>query len=462
MKKTLLISLVFLLCKLTSAQSWNPLGKGVSGYKHYYYPPVGALATYKGKLYAGGVFDTAGGMYIPVIANWNGSSWDTLGGTIEGSDGQWVGTTIYTLATHDESLYLGGVIDNTGDDSIGTRGILSWNGTSYDSVAEGMYPGYLVIVSAFAEFNGNLIAGGMFDFAGELPANNIAQWNGTKWDSLGSGIILNSNDLVYCMASYNGNLYVGGQFTVAGGKHVSNIAVWNGTSWSPVNSGINGSVLALTVYNGKLYTGGVFDSAGGIAARGIAVWNDTVWSAVGKGIKASNGGVQAFTIFNGNIVVGGSFDTAGGIPANNLAQWNGTTWFSMGVRMNKGGYVAALTEYNGNLIVGGSFDSINGTYMNNIAQWCPGSCLPDTTVIANYNCKVYPNPSGGIFTIELGTLKDASDINIYNALGQKIYVGTLNPTTTALNLSSDAKGIYFYQIITQSGKLIGEGKIIKE
>ena len=67
------------------------------------------------------------------------------------------------------------------------------------------------------------------------------------WNSLGSGINGPVNALVY----YNGNIIAGGDFDTAGGVSANNIALWNGSSWQPLLNGVDGVVAALLVYNNE-------------------------------------------------------------------------------------------------------------------------------------------------------------------------------------------------------------------
>jgi len=69
-------------------------------------------------------------------------------------------------------------------------------------------------VFALAVSGSDLYAGGVFDTAGGITANNIAKWDGSSWSALGSG----ADSQVSALAVSGGDLYVGGWFTVAGGK----------------------------------------------------------------------------------------------------------------------------------------------------------------------------------------------------------------------------------------------------
>jgi hypothetical protein len=76
---------------------------------------------------------------------------------------------------------------------------------------------------------------------------------------------------------------------------------------------------------------------------------------------------------------------------------------------------------------------------------------------------VYPNPSNGQFTFDFNTPVTGS-MDVYNMLGEKVYSETLNikHSTFNIDLSNNANGIYLYRVITKSGELIGEGKLIIE
>ncbi len=73
---------------------------------------------------------------------------------------------------------------------------------------------------------------------------------------------------------------------------------------------------------------------------------------------------------------------------------------------------------------------------------------------------LYPNPNNGKFTIYLPPSSSNSSLEIYNILGYEVLKSTLINSTTPLDLSKQAKGIYLYRVISETGQLIGTGKII--
>ena len=73
---------------------------------------------------------------------------------------------------------------------------------------------------------------------------------------------------------------------------------------------------------------------------------------------------------------------------------------------------------------------------------------------------VYPNPNNGEFTIE-SSISGASVVEIYNILGEKVFTKNLSTTkgTNQINVSNQPNGVYLYRVISESGDLLGQGKI---
>jgi hypothetical protein len=73
---------------------------------------VYALAVSGSDLYAGGRFETAGGVSAANIAKWDGSSWSALGSGIGGGDP--IGPVVHALAVSGSNLYAGGFFATAG------------------------------------------------------------------------------------------------------------------------------------------------------------------------------------------------------------------------------------------------------------------------------------------------------------------------------------------------------------
>ena len=105
---------------------------------------------------------------------------------------------VHALALdQDENLYAGGMFNWAG--GVRVSMIAQWDGTSWSSLGSGMGGAeYRGITALAVDQAGNLYAGGDFTTAGGEMTNHIARWNhaSATWSSLGSGV----NDTVRALA----------------------------------------------------------------------------------------------------------------------------------------------------------------------------------------------------------------------------------------------------------------------
>jgi len=147
-----------------NGSSWSALGLGTDG-------PVSALTVSGTNLYAGGSFDAAGGVSATNIARWNGSSWSALGSGVGGDSS---GGEVSALAFDGSvNLYAGGTFDTAG--GVWASNIAKWDGSSWAALGSGLNSGdkpgssrdFPWSVSALAlDSAGNLYVGGNFTTAG--------------------------------------------------------------------------------------------------------------------------------------------------------------------------------------------------------------------------------------------------------------------------------------------------------
>ena len=85
------------------------------------------------------------------------------------------------------------------------------------------------------------------------------------------------------------------------------------------------------------------------------------------------------------------------------------------------------------------------------------------TINGNSECKLYPNPTSGTFTLSYNSQLSIpnSQLKIYDVLGQEVYTQPItNPNQTTINISQLSNGVYFYQLINNKETL--RGKFIKQ
>jgi hypothetical protein len=174
------------------------------------------------------------------IARWNGTGWSTLGTGITTTSGN---PNVFALGVHNDgsgsALYAGGSFNTAGGVSV--NNIAKWNGTSWSALGSGTNSQ----VRALHSFGGALYAGGWFTTAGGISVNKIAKWSSGAWSALAEGVSTGEFPAVHALNSYDGYLIVGGVFGTAGTTSAQNIARWSGTSWSAMGNGMNGPVVSL-------------------------------------------------------------------------------------------------------------------------------------------------------------------------------------------------------------------------
>lgn len=301
------------------------------------------------------------------------------------------------------------------------------------------------IYTAVYDDSGNLLVGGRFTVAGNVPAARIASWNGTTWSALGTGLNADVRDIVVMP---NGDLVVGGDFNIAGGISAQGVARWDGTTWTALGLGVSSlgplppSVRALTVLNGDLYVGGRFAMAGALPAANIAAWDGSTWSALGAGL---GGEVEALDSHYGfQVTATGNFQSAGGTVATGLAQWFGSSWH-VGSGLGAGGAGMSMARsYFQELYIGGDFGSgplsnigrVIGNGMNAVGTGTNGpvralAAVPTAVIaggtftlaggvpvtnIARWDGTVWGGLGGGVN----GDVRDL----VYSPAGELIVVGT--------------------------------------
>ncbi len=191
--------------------AWVPVGSGFDG-------PVYALASVSSLGYevlcAGGDFTHTGdGVRVDNLASYGGGAWHRLGDeTNPGADGP-----VHALLGRSGNLVVGGEFTSICGTSASR--IVSYNRATghWSPLGEG-FEGTVLTLG----LNGDaLVAGGhTLRLAGGVQ--HLMSWDGDAWQGFGTG----PDDYVNCLADWDGDLMVGGVFEVAGGACSAGIARW--------------------------------------------------------------------------------------------------------------------------------------------------------------------------------------------------------------------------------------------
>ncbi|MCB0409397.1 MAG: T9SS type A sorting domain-containing protein, partial [Flavobacteriales bacterium] len=106
-------------------------------------------------------------------------------------------------------------------------------------------------------------------------------------------------------------------------------------------------------------------------------------------------------------------------------------------------------------------DSIRSYFLNDFQSVCGGILASVSDIQENENrLQVYPNPFNEQVTVFHELKQQSAQLKVFNLFGEVVVNQMVTQTNTIVDLSQQAKGIYFIQIIDGSNKIIG--KIIKQ
>jgi hypothetical protein len=126
--------------------------------------------------------------------------------------------------------------------------------------------------------NGLVVTGYPVNFPGSAPGQRLAQLSGNTWRQFGT-FFANPDRWISAVAELNGELIAGGRFTGPSGAGLDNISRWDGAQWVSMGGGLlrlapsqGEGVRVLHVHDGTLYVGGDFYTAGGLPSAYFARW----------------------------------------------------------------------------------------------------------------------------------------------------------------------------------------------
>jgi hypothetical protein len=367
------------------SRQWRGLGN-LSG-------RVKALAVLpNGDLVAGGSGVSIGGLDARSVARWDGSAWNVLGGGVTGPPLSATEVRSLTVRPNGD-LIVGGQFSLAG--GLPAVSIARWDGAAWHSMGNltlGGIPPSADTVAALP--NGDVIAGGLFDSAGGVPATRIARWDGSTWYTLGSGIApATPGGLAFVrrlLVRGNGDLIVAGSFAFAGGQPANNIARWDGTVWSPLGAGLSLNTIALLeLPNGDLLAGG-YEVLG---SQAVASFDGTAWTGMGN--LPPFGASALARLGNGELFAGGDFRPQGTFTGRGIASWNGSDW--QGVTQGNDGTVAKVLDLgNGRLFAIGDLRAIAGVPVQGAALFDGQAWQPAGTPVVGTLTAATALPNGRV------------------------------------------------------------------
>lgn len=249
----------------TILNEWIPLPCGIGS------PGIRYMSVIGDTMFLTGNFDTLCGNPLSLIYGFDGTNIfpSALSNPLpfDGSN------AIHKLFEFNGIIYYVGGIYDPSDSSFDL--FMQWNGSDWINV-----PGITgdMVIKKTMVYNNELYVGGYFFKADGTPGNCIAKFDGTTWSDLGGGISYDLTNPTCCnpkvtdFTFYNGDLYAVGLFNYAGGVPAQNIAKWDGTNWCGLGSTFDNTINAIATWNDSIYIGGAFKLIDGDTVNYIAKW----------------------------------------------------------------------------------------------------------------------------------------------------------------------------------------------
>lgn len=363
-----------------ASATWSTLGAGQSGGVS---GAVYAILVDGAVVYAGGSFNEAGGTAASNIAVFDpqASGWRALGPLgAEGTNG-----VVTAIVGNGGNLYIGGAFRTAAGLVVNNVARFDPASAAWSALGTGATVGVNGFVSAIASAGSALYVGGSFLQSGGTPTNRVSRFNvlSSEWNSLGTGASNGVSGSVFAMAMFNGDVIVGGDFGFAGGAGAGRIArfVTSTQSWTTLGTGAadNGlggipwpTVRSIVHDGSSILAAGQFLRAGGVEARNVAQFDTVsgIWRPVELGPLASDSlDASSLALVGRTMYVGGLFTRVGGVNSSNVASVNldSRVWQQLGTDAGSGpGRVFALASSGSDFALGGFFSHASGVSLNNV------------------------------------------------------------------------------------------------
>ncbi|MFN0242237.1 MAG: hypothetical protein ACKVWV_05035 [Planctomycetota bacterium] len=289
-------------------------------------------------LYAGGAFAYSGSVLARGIARWDGAQWQPLvdganPGVVGTPPGQSSTARVRALVEYDDGagarLYAAGVFATAGNLSV--RNIVRWDGSHWSSCGDLSGGDGVFAMTVFDDAGpspAKLIVAGDLEQASfgasNVTVSKIASFDGVAYANVGTNPPIAR---VWSLAVFDDHSGGGAELYAGGGGFLWKLV---GDTWFPVGNPaqIVGRVRALEVHDARDGTGpALYAALENDGASTLLRWDGTRLAPYGGDV---DGTVHALSGFDSlaspggpDLFIGGEFERADGVLSQNIARWNG-------------------------------------------------------------------------------------------------------------------------------------------
>jgi uncharacterized repeat protein (TIGR03803 family) len=381
-----------------------------------------------------------------------------------------------TLVLSASGTVLYGMTQNGGANSVGTIFSINTNGTNFTDLYDfqtggftGNTPSYGSLILVGNKLFGMTNQGGGSNYGVIFSINTDGSGYKTIWNfSSGTdgadplGALTISGHMLFGMTSYGAAGNVGTVFSLdTSGQYFKTLLTFNGTNGASPYGDI--TISGRTLY-GMTELGGVNNAGCAFSIDSTGSGYKDLWDFDDTGSNGND--PKGDLLLVGNTLYGLTYNYGGPLSEGcifslkpsgggfaNLYPFAGATTgsFPNGSLNRVGNTLYGMTE-------GGGTNSEGTIFSLTIA-----GLGVDEITSANGTITVYPNPNNGKFTVALRNLpNEKATIEVYNILGEQVLSAPLDntPSGNSIDMSSQSNGVYLYKVITQTGDLIGQGKLV--
>lgn len=191
-------------------------------------------------------------------------------------------------------------------------------------------------------------------------------------------------------------------------------------------------------------------TSGLISSEAEYIWDNNTWKLLTRNTYHINSQqlVDTFAVYDGNY----GNTVAPDLVAGGMLSYKQTFAYNSFKNLDERNTYTYTEQYNGSGVITGSEEETATREHFYYTTYDDGSSI-HATDRNNIEVRIYPNPSAGIFTVDIPeeATRDGLQANVYDMTGRIILQQQILKPETALNLQAAGKGIYTLRITNNEG-----------